>query len=334
MTGQANILVLALVALTGLGLVLLFRLRAVRAASGGSSSPRSLRVINEELRSRYELQGLGTAGDLGGFGEKEDEWIDPAGVDSETVGRASLAMRLRYARLERIPPYVIGLVQVAISFAAFAIARVYFKEVLQVVSLLTGPFIVNWYIERRINGRVKMFDADFPQFLLSVVGMLKTGLNAIQALEAAAKNLDEDSLVRHEVELMLERFRVGVPEERSIGSFAEDVRQPEIELFVQALILSRRVGGNLSETIDRLAKQVRKRHAFKLAASSTVSMQRGSVWVIIGIITALQLYLLKMSPDMVLGAWTHPKLSGYAQISVVLILGGVLWIRKITDFKI
>jgi tight adherence protein B len=243
-------------------------------------------------------------------------------------------MRLRYAQLEHIPTYAIGLIQIALSFAAFAIARVYFKEVLQIASLLTGPFLVNGYIERRINRRVKMFDADFPQFLLSVVGMLKTGLNAIQALEAAAANLEDDSIVRHEVELMLERFRMGVPEERSIGSFGEDVRQPEIELFVQALILSRRVGGNLSDTIDRLSKQVRKRHAFKLAASSTVSMQRGSVWVIIGIIVALQLYLLKMSPDMVLGAWTHPKLSGYAQAALLLILGGVLWMRKITDFKI
>jgi tight adherence protein B len=164
--------------------------------------------------------------------------------------------------------------------------------------------------------------------------MLKTGLNPVQALEAAADNLEEDSVVRQEVELMLERFRVGVPEDRSIGSFGEDIAQPEIELFVQALLLSRRVGGSLSDTLDRLSKQVRKRRAFKMTASATVAQQRGSIWVIIGIMAVVQLYLFKMAPDMVEGAWTHPQLADFAQFALVLIWFGVMWMMKITNIKI
>jgi tight adherence protein B len=164
--------------------------------------------------------------------------------------------------------------------------------------------------------------------------MLKTGLNPTQALQAAAENLEVDSVVRQEVELMLERFRVGVPEEQSIGAFAEDVQQQEIELFVQALILSRRVGGNLSFTIDRLAKQVRRRHIFKLAANSTVSMQRGSVYVIIVIMVAVELYMLALVPDMVTGPWTDPSLAGKAQAVLVVIFLGLYWMKRITNVKI
>jgi tight adherence protein B len=331
MVDQSTILLLGVLALLGMGALL--AMRVMRVASPISSPPRSLRLINEEFRSRYDLRD-DTADDLTGFGVDDDDLAEGTERGSGRAGRQGLALRLHYAQLDHVPPYVLAIVQIVISLVAFAVARSVFREALQAFSLLTGPMVVNWYIERRIERRVKMFDADFPQFLLSVVGMLKTGLNSTQALQAAATNLDDDSVVREEVELMLERLRVGVPEDRSVGSFAEDVRQPEIELFVQALILSRRVGGNLADTVERLSKQVRKRHAFKLAASSTVSMQRGSVWVIIAIISGLQLYLLKMQPDMVLGAWTDPKLSGVAQIALIMVIMGILWMRKITNFKI
>lgn len=267
----------------------------------------------------------------------EDPLLTPESESSNTSGNrreTSLDKRLRYAQLESIPPYMVSVAQIVISLSAFFIAQMFLKEVLQFASLMLGPLIVNKIIERRIESRAKRFDTDFPQFLLSVTGMLKTGLNTIQALEAAASGLEEESLVRQEVELMLERFRVGVPEDRSIGSFGEDIRQPEIELFVQALILSKRVGGSLSDTLDRLSKQIRKRQTFKLSASSSVAQQRGSIWVIVGLIAALQSFMLVMAPSMVLGAWQSPALVGWSQGSLVIIAFGVFLMNKITNIKI
>jgi tight adherence protein B len=127
---------------------------------------------------------------------------------------------------------------------------------------------------------------------------------------------------------------LGVSEDRSIGSFGEDIHHQEIELFVQALILSRRVGGTLSDTLDRLAKQVRKRQNFKMAASGAVGMHRGSIWVILALISALQLYMLFSTPEIVLGTWRNPSLNGFAQAAVALMVVGVLWMNKMTRFKV
>lgn len=305
-------------------LFLLYTVRTLRKASSSESE--------EDLRSLMDFYREDPA-----EVEMEDPLLIP-GSDSNSLAvehrETSLDKRLRYAQLERVPPYMVSVAQIVISLSAFFFARMFLKEVLQVASLMLGPIIVNKIIERRIESRAKRFDTDFPQFLLSVTGMLKTGLNTIQALEAAAGGLEEESLVRQEVELMLERFRVGVPEDRSIGSFGEDIRQPEIELFVQALILSKRVGGSLSDTLDRLSKQIRKRQAFKLSASSSVSQQRGAIWVIIGLIAALQGFMLTMAPSMVLGAWQSPSLAGYAQTSLVIVALGIFWMNKITNIKV
>ena len=301
------------------------------ASASGGSSARSLRSISDEFRSFGDIEV--SEGDLLGEGRSR-RLSQAAEVEPKQERGLSLEARLRYAQLGEYPVYFFSVLQVGISFVAFLIARMYCKEILQLMSLMIGPLVVNYIINRRIEARVRRFDADFPQFLLTVVGMLKTGLNTVQALQAGAEGLEETSLVRQEVELMLERLRLGVSEDRSIGSFGEDVCHPEIELFVQALILSRRVGGTLSDTLDRLAKQVRKRQNFKMAASGAVGMHRGSIWVILALIGALQAYMLASTPEIVLGTWKNPSLNGFAQGAVALMILGVLWMNKMTNFKV
>jgi tight adherence protein B len=303
----------------------------VFGVSSGTSSSRSLRLISEELRELEESSAPDVETLAGALGRRISQ--DPE-VEPKQPRGISLATRLRYAQLSQYPVYYCSAAQVAISLIAFLVARTYCKEVLQLMSLFVGPLLVNYLINKRIESRARKFDADFPQFLLSVVGMLKTGLNTVQALQAGAEGLEENSLVRQEVELMLERLRLGVSEDRSIGSFGEDINHGEIELFVQALILSRRVGGTLSDTLDRLAKQVRKRQNFKMAASGAVGMHRNSIWVIIALIAALQLYMLLATPGIILATWQNPSLNGYAQAAVAVMVLGVIWMNKMTNFKV
>lgn len=249
-------------------------------------------------------------------------------------GKLTLRKKLKYAHWNHIPPFVFSLSQILISLVAFLIVRRYLDTLLQIVSLTTGPLFMNWLLMQRVNARFNKFDNDFPQFLLSLVGLLKTGLNPIQGLEAASQGLEVTSTVRQEVQLMLERLRLGVPEDRSIGSFGEDIYHQEIELFVQALILSRRLGGNLSETLDRLAKQVRKRQYFRKAANAAVGLQRGSIWFILCILMGLELYLYVSWPKTITDTWTHPMGRQVAQFGLVMILAGLFWVRQVTKIRV
>lgn len=268
----------------------------------------------------------------------EDSRVEPGSAKEIEVTTndyaSSLQKRLKYAQLSGFHPYVFALVMLGISTSAFVLVSSYFGWMFQILALCTGPMLVNFFINRRISQRFKAFDRDYPQFLLSLVGMLKTGLNPIQALEAAASNLEERSLVKIEVDLMLERLRLGVSEERSIGSFGEDIDHAEIELFVQALLLSRRVGGNLSDTLDRLARQVRKRQYFRQSAVGAVGLQRGSITFILGILSMLELYLYWVWPASVVETWQDPTVREYAQMAVGMIIIGVFWVRQVTKIRV
>lgn len=262
----------------------------------------------------------------------EDAQGEEGGGSSDN--KLTLQKRLKFAQLSHIPPFIFAIAQIFISVSAFLVARQYFYILLQLMALTAGPLIVNAFINFRVKSRFKRFDRDFPAFLLSFVGMLKTGLNPVQALEACAVNLEDSSLVRQEVELMLERLRLGVSEERSIGSFGEDVNHAEIELFVQALLLSRRVGGNLSETIDRLARQVRKRQYFRASAQAAVGLQRGSIIFILCILFSLEGYLYLAWPECVITTWTDPTASQVAQSGLTMIMIGMYWVLQVTKIRV
>ncbi|WKZ56434.1 MAG: type II secretion system F family protein [Bdellovibrionota bacterium] len=266
-------------------------------------------------------------------GESIFESAEQSSVRRVSNSNLTLEKRLKYARLN-IPPLVFRISEVAISLIAFSITSVKFNAVIQVASLLAGPLFMRWLLNTMVDRRFKAFDADYPAFLSSVVGLLKTGMNPIAALEAAAQGLEEGSLVKLEVELMIERLRFGVSEDRSIGSFGEDVFHPEIELFVQALLLSRRVGGTLSDTLERLSKQVRKRQYFRNSANAAVSMQRGSIWFIIMILVLLEVYLSIVFPESVWGTIADPVGWQIWQGCVLLILLGIFWVRQVTKIKI
>ena len=270
---------------------------------------------------------------------KEGPSVVATALQEETVERSAenrltIRKKLRFAQLPNVPPYAFSLAQIFVSLVMFLITSMFFDSVLQIIALLSGAVFMNWLLNRRIARRFERFDADYPQFLLAFVGMLKTGLNPIQGLQAAAEGLEEGSLVREEVQIMLERLRMGVSEERSIGSFGEDIHHPEIELFVQALILSRRVGGNLSATIDRLSKQVRRRQFFRRSANAAVGLQRGSIWFILGILMALEGYLYFVWPECVTITWTHPTGRSVAQAGLTGIVIGLFWIRQVTKLRV
>ena len=270
---------------------------------------------------------------------KEGPSVVATALQEETVERSAenrltIRKKLRFAQLPNVPPYAFSLAQIFVSLVMFLITSMFFDSVLQIIALLSGAVFMNWLLNRRIDRRFERFDADYPQFLLAFVGMLKTGLNPIQGLQAAAEGLEEGSLVREEVQIMLERLRMGVSEERSIGSFGEDIHHPEIELFVQALILSRRVGGNLSATIDRLSKQVRRRQFFRRSANAAVGLQRGSIWFILGILMALEGYLYFVWPECVTITWTHPTGRSVGQAGLTGIVIGLFWIRQVTKLRV
>jgi len=332
MSATLTIIVVILIAALLLGILLL--------TLGGSGGGRQQQTVNNSLRALVASQrSTGLPGEQAPKNQKQSLAIAAAaeskidGKKSSSHFRLGLARRLHYAKWF-ITPLQFRAIQAFVTAFCFLPAYLHTTIFIQLMVIVIVPLIVDSVLDYAINRRFEAFDQDYPVLLLSYVSLLKTGMNAIQGLDAAAKGLDPDSLVRAEVELLIERLRLGLTEEQAISAFGEDVAHPELELFVQSLILSRRVGGTLSHTLERLAKQVRKRQQFRKQAVAVVGMERSSLYMIAVIMGLLLGYLIFTSPQLVVPAFSHPLGSKIFQCGIMLIVFGFYWSRKVTNLKI
>jgi len=327
-----NVVLIVILALTCIGalvataVLLDLPIPGTKLGSGGARN--SMRAIVSAQRQAVQTQGSRATSKRDALLEQAEE----AKVHRVSSSKLTLRKKLKFAQW-KMPVVVFRALQIGISLFVAGLASTKFNLGVVALSLSAGPMIMGWLLTSAVEKRFKAFDADYPQFLLSLVGLLKTGMNAMGALEAAAQGLEEGSMVRSEVQVMLERLRFGVSEDRSIGSFGEDIYHPEIELFVQALLLSRRVGGTLSDTLERLSKQVRKRQFFRASAAAAVGMQRGSIWFILAILVGLEVYMYFIYPEAVTGAWADKTAWEVWQVGGILIFIGMFWVRQVTKIR-
>jgi tight adherence protein B len=264
-----------------------------------------------------------------------NEVLEDSKLNSQQTNSSKVTLETKFTYAQwTFSPIAYRAGQILVGILLFLLVYEKCNFVVQVIAFYTGFLIFDTVLASKIKLRFRAFDVDYPQFLASLVGLLKTGMNPMTAIAASSKALEADSLVRRECELMLERMRYGVSEDQSIGGFAGDVPHPEIELFVQALLLSRQVGGTLSDTLERLSKQVRRRQYFRQQAVSAVSMHRGSVWVIILLMIIMQGFLMYMEPKIVTESINDPIGWQVWQIGILIILTGILWVRKVTNIKV
>ncbi len=319
-------------AVIALGLVLLILALfyvVVNVVKGGANGARQIDSIVSTQRTAAQTRSS-QDGRRNEFAEAASE----AKVDKLRSSKVTLEKLLKYANWT-IPTTAFRLVQLAAALIMLGLALLIgANPVLSLMLISIGWVVPKWVLLRSVNLRFSRFESDYAPFLMSLVGLIKTGMNPLGALQAASDGLEEGSLVKSEVELLLERLRLGVAEDLSIGSFGEDVAHPEIELFVQALLLSRKVGGNLSDTLERLAKQVRKRQQFRQSAISAVGAQRFAIIFILCVVVLLGLYISSMAPELVNQLVSTSLGWQILQTAVCAIITGIIWIRQIINIRI
>lgn len=323
-----TLIVLIVVLVLGISL-LLFNGRA--GSKNSNTSLRNLVLAQKSSQLSDQQKSLKSKNSSLAYVAAEESGL--SNHKKEKNSNKTLKRQLQYA-CWNITPMQYRLIKTLITLTILIPAYFKLTTVLFVVIAILIPLLVDSFLDRAVNARFELFDKDYPVLLLSYVSLLKTGMNAIQGLDEAAKGLDEESLVRAEVELLVERLRLGLSEDQAINAFAEDIPHPELELFVQSLILSRKVGGGLSKTLERLSKQVRKRQQFRKQAVAVVGMEKSSSYMIAAIMTALLIYLSITAPDLIVPAMSHPQGKKYVQGGLALIFLGFYWSKKVTNIKI
>ncbi len=180
------------------------------------------------------------------------ELIDQAGLRWSS-GRTALAMVVMGIGAFDVAWYTLPYYRTA------AVAPAVFFGVLPILFLV-----------RKKNGRMKKFEAQFPDALEFVARSMRAGHAFSVSLEMLHQEFSDP--LGSEFRRTFDEQNLGLPLDVALEKLSGRIKMIDVQFFVSAVLLQKRTGGNLAEILDKLAALIRER--FKLRGQiRTISAQ-------------------------------------------------------------
>jgi tight adherence protein B len=200
------------------------------------------------------------------------------------------------------------------------------------VGLIIG-FIPLLIALNRRERRQSTFVAALPDTLQLMAGSLRAGYGILQALDTVAK--EAEPVVAEEFARVLTEARLGVPVETALELAADRIDNEDFRWVVLAVNIQREVGGNLAELLDVVSEVLREREMLRRQVKVLSAEGRLSALVLIALPIFLTIYLIIVRPEYI-GVLVTSGFFGWALVigASVLMLAGVLWIRKLIQIEV
>jgi len=161
-----------------------------------------------------------------------------------------------------VPENKLLIVNIFLPVALGLIGLFVFKGILgAVIGIFVGlaiPFIIIKNMERQ---RLRKFSSQLVDGIMLLSGSLKAGLSLMQALEVLVEEMPPP--ISQELGLVLRENKMGVSLEKSLEVLNKRMKIEELELLINALLVARETGGDLTKLLSRLAITIRDRHKIK-----------------------------------------------------------------------
>jgi len=204
---------------------------------------------------------------------------------------------------------IVGLLFVAIGFAA--------------------PIL---YVKFKAQRRIKAFDNQLPDLLITIAASLKAGHSFRHAIQAV---VDEGAQpTAKEFTRVLSETQLGRPMDQALGDMAARVGSKNLTFVITAVTIQRQVGGSLASLFDMIAETVRQRQQFARKVRGLTAMGRMSAYVLIGLPFFLVLAISVMN-----SSYIHPLYhtsTGHMLIMIGLVMMGFgsAILNKMVSFKV
>jgi tight adherence protein B len=197
------------------------------------------------------------------------------------------------------------------------------------IGALAAPRLWLRWMQSRWRQRLAQ---QLPDALASWAGLLRAGQSSQQALGQVA--LRQPAPLGDELRLVLGQVRVGVPLEAAFGALRERVGMADLRLLSTLLATQRELGGNLAESLQRLAEVLRGRLLMEARIASLTAQGRMQ-GVVVGVLPLLLLgvlYVMEREAMQVL----HTTWQGWTALGAIAVLEilGFLLIRRIVRIDV
>ena len=241
---------------------------------------------------------------------------------------------LRYRLLQkttgRSVTILTGILMVFLSLMGYGLTRGSLISMFLASSV--AVFLPNWYINYKSAKRRTDLEAQLVQGIQMLASSVRAGLNLVQAMRTIS--IDAPSPLREEFSHMVSEYEYGMPLPQAMDNAAERIGSSDFRLLFTALQTHRERGGDLGETLDRIAASIREIQRLESRIDSLTAQGRAMAkWlsampaVVMGI-----LYMIDAAGTTRL--FTEALGNMILLVVVILNVVGYIWIRKIMTIDI
>jgi tight adherence protein B len=200
-----------------------------------------------------------------------------------------------------------------------------------VLGLVGGAALPYLFASFKAKQRLKAFENQLPDLLVTMAAGLKAGHSFRQALQSV---VDEDQPpASKELKRVLTETRLGRPMDQALTDMAQRIGSRNFEFVITAVTIQRQVGGSLAGLFDMVADTVRNRQQFAKKIKGLTAMGRGSAYVLVGLPFFVAAMLTLLNSEYMRPLW-HTSNGHKLLITMFLMIGfGSLILRKIVNFR-
>ena len=191
------------------------------------------------------------------------------------------------------------------------------------------PTLMNGQRSKHRKGKITNM---LPDLLQTLAGGLRAGQTFMQTLDSAADELGEP--FRTELLRTLRELELGVSLEDAFESLRLRIDDEDFDLVVDAVLIQRRIGGNLAEVLTNISHTIRERIRIRGEVNALTGQARLSGWVL-GLLPVGTGFLIYLSdPDYLTPMFTEPMGIMALVVAGISELIGMMLIRKIADVRV
>jgi tight adherence protein B len=265
---------------------------------------------------------FGSAVGLSAYAGRDVLWMGFEWIEQD-VGDKLRALRIAPRSLPRLlAGWMVGIV------AIFLVLGVVLESPLLALVICAIVACLPWYVVRRLAERRRLAIEDqLADAMVSFSNGVRAGLSIPQALDILAEQSPRP--VRDEFRQIVSEFNLGKPLEQTLVEAKERLKSDNFSLFAAALLASRRSGGKLNETVERIAHSVLELQRLeRKVQSETAQARKAAVYMAIAPAVILVVYYF-VDPVNTVALFT--TFFGQLMLCVALVFNVVayLWARFI-----
>jgi tight adherence protein B len=198
--------------------------------------------------------------------------------------------------------------------------------------LLAGPAAVLLYLTQRRAGRIARFEEQLPDAIDLVIRSLKVGHPLSASLAVIARELPAP--IGPEFAQAHDKVSYGMSIPDAFREMSERVPLADLRYLIAALQIQEDAGGNLIESLTKLAAVIRERFRMFRKVKAITAEGRMSAWLLSAFPVLIAIGIKAVKPDYFDHAMQSPRFAMVATVTGVLLIVNIVVMSAVTKIKV